>query len=300
MDKAVGSLVGLAVGDAIGTTVEFASRDSYKPLTDIVGGGPFELEPGQWTDDTSMALCLADSLINKPDFDPVDLMNRFCNWYQYGYNSMNGRCFDIGMTTRKALTDYLACGKPYMGDPELDASGNGSLMRLAPVAIRFHNAPDQAAYIAQLQSKTTHASPLCLEACDVFSRMLCAAFDGAAKPDILAMVEGLKHNDFARFRAPDWLEKERRKISSSGYVVATLEAALWCFARSETFEEAVLMAANLGDDADTVAAVTGQIAGAYWGYQAIPAPWLTMLAWESDIRARAETLFALARLDWVG
>ncbi|ESQ76430.1 ADP-ribosylglycohydrolase family protein [Asticcacaulis sp. AC402] len=290
-DKAIGALVGLAAGDAVGTTVEFRTRDSFDPVTDMVGGGPFHLSPGQWTDDTSMALCLADSLLFADEFDARDLMERFCQWHLDGRNASNGTCFDIGIATRMALQDYLDSGNPWAGDPAIRSSGNGSLMRVSPVAIRWHDQPDEAAKRAREQSCTTHASPLCLEACDVFSRMLCAAMHGADKAEIVSKISGLSHANFARFTQPDWIEKRRDEIKSSGYVVDTLEAALWAFWHSETFEEAVLLAANLGDDADTVAAVTGQIAGAYWGYNAIPAGWRAKLTWEADICRRAEALF---------
>src|SRR5215813_4145645 len=137
-DRACGCLLGLAVGDAIGTTLEFRSRDAYAPLTDMIGGGPFDLAPGEWTDDTSMALCLADSLINYGDLDETDLMQRFVRWWRNGANSANGYCFDIGFTTRAALSEFERSGNPRAGSENPNTAGNGSLMRLAPVAIRHH------------------------------------------------------------------------------------------------------------------------------------------------------------------
>ncbi|HEY9659275.1 MAG TPA: ADP-ribosylglycohydrolase family protein, partial [Allocoleopsis sp.] len=128
-----GCLLGLAAGDAVGTTVEFQRRGSFSPVTDMVGGGPFRLQPGQWTDDTSMALCLATSLVEVGAFDAIDQMNRYCNWYQNGYLSSTGDCFDIGNTVRQALHQYKTSGNPFSGSTHANSAGNGCLMRLAPI-----------------------------------------------------------------------------------------------------------------------------------------------------------------------
>ena len=134
-DRYRGALLGLAVGDALGTTLEFKAPGTFKPITDLVGGGPFGLKPGQWTDDTSMALCLAESLIEKRGFDPKDQMDRYCRWWKEGYLSSTGTCFDIGITVKTALAHYLRSGEPFAGSTDPFTAGNGSLMRLAPVAI---------------------------------------------------------------------------------------------------------------------------------------------------------------------
>ncbi|WP_237113777.1 ADP-ribosylglycohydrolase family protein [Pseudoalteromonas rubra] len=136
-DKIIGSLVGLACGDAVGTTLEFASRGSFEPIEDMVGGGPFNLKKGQWTDDTSMALCLAHSLLHKNAFDPTDQMIRYCDWYNDGYMSSNGKCFDIGMTVSDALRKYQETRNPFSGSIDKFSSGNGSIMRLAPIPIYY-------------------------------------------------------------------------------------------------------------------------------------------------------------------
>lgn len=136
-DRAIGALLGLAVGDALGTTLEFSARDGRERITDMVGGGPFKLEPGQWTDDTSMALALADSLIARDVLDERDLMTRFVSWMDEGAYSSNGRCFDIGNTVSAALNRFKATGDPIAGSTDPRTAGNGSLMRLAPVAIRY-------------------------------------------------------------------------------------------------------------------------------------------------------------------
>ncbi|MCX7635479.1 MAG: ADP-ribosylglycohydrolase family protein, partial [Syntrophales bacterium] len=143
LDRFCGCLLGLAVGDALGTTVEFQPPGSFPPLTAMVGGGPFQLKPGQWTDDTAMALCLAESLITCRGFDPRDQMERYVRWWQEGYLSSTGTCFDIGNTTRRALTAFLQTGNPMSGPTESSAAGNGSLMRLAPVPMFYTAQPKE-------------------------------------------------------------------------------------------------------------------------------------------------------------
>ena len=138
-DRAIGALLGLAVGDAIGTTLEFRTRDTYEPLTDMVGGGPFGLSAGEWTDDAAMALALADSLADREDLDEQELLRRFVNWWQLGIYSCTGECFDIGITTRQALVRWQSTGEAHCGSTDPMSAVSGSPMRLAPVAIRFWN-----------------------------------------------------------------------------------------------------------------------------------------------------------------
>ena len=288
-DRAMGCLLGLAVGDAVGTTLEFSARDAGQPLTDMVGGGPFHLEAGQWTDDTSMALCLADSLIARGDLDQRDLMTRFLRWFRQGENSVTGRCFDIGMATRTALLEFEASGDPMAGRTDPNVAGNGSIMRLAPVALRWLRDREKAIATAREQSVTTHGSPESVEGCALLAEYLVDAIrtgDPAVldqpRPNPVAAINDIGHGH--------WRGKSRDGIRSTGYVVHTLEAALWAVARSEGFEQAVLTAANLGDDSDTVAAVAGQVAGALWGRSGIPAHWLSRLAWRDQIEHRARLL----------
>lgn len=289
-DRAAGTLLGLAVGDALGTTLEFSKRDKGPVVTDMVGGGPFGLKPGQWTDDTSMALCLAESLIdNHGHLEPQDLMARFSRWYRDGENSVTGRCFDIGTITRSALEHFARSGETAAASPpDPQQAGNGTLMRLAPVAIVAAPEVDRAALLADEQSRTTHRAELAHEACRLFAVMLVEAMTGASKEHVLRVrvIEG----PLASLAAGSWRGKPREEIVSSGYVLATLEASLWCVGETETFADAVLLAANLGDDADTVAAVTGQLAGALYGRAAIPAAWLDRLAWRDRIEALAVKL----------
>ena len=291
LDRCEGALLGLACGDAVGTTLEFRSRGSFAPLTDMVGGGPFSLKAGQWTDDTSMALCLAESLIVKQGCDVQDQMARYANWYQWGYWSSTGHCFDIGMATRAAIQEFLRSGNALAGSADPRSAGNGSLMRLAPVAMFY--AGDEAAVqeMAALSSRTTHGAEECIEACRVFAVALSRALQGADKAKVLDLGGLPLHSPkIAQIAEGSYRHKTREQIRGSGYVVDSLEAALWCFARHDNFRAAVLEAANLGDDADTTAAITGQIAGAFWGEQGIPAPWLQRLCRAGDIRGLATQL----------
>ena len=185
-DRYRGCLLGLAVGDAVGTSVEFRPRGSFNPVTDMTGGGPFGLKPGQWTDDTSMALCLATSLVEQNGFDALDQMRRYLRWYDEGYLSSTGRCFDIGNTTREALERFRRVGDPFSGSTDNFSAGNGSLMRLAPVAMFY--APDQtlAGQYAGESSRTTHGATECIQACQYYAGLLVRALGGEEKERLLS------------------------------------------------------------------------------------------------------------------
>ena len=290
-DRFRGCLLGLAVGDALGTTVEFKPRGTFPPVTTMVGGGPFGLKPGQWTDDTSMALCLATSLIEK-GFDLADQIERYLAWYQTGYWSSTGRCFDIGNATFRALERYRTTGQVEAGSVDPATAGNGCIMRLAPVPIYYFPDEASAAEYGGRSSVTTHGATECVEASRILSRVLVKALAGAVKADVLTAAAGeqLTSAKLARIAAGDFIAKEDSEIVGSGYVVDCLEAALWSFATTDTFDDAVLRAVNLGDDADTTGAVCGQIAGAFYGERAIPEQWRTQLHQASEIRVLAERL----------
>lgn len=287
-----GALLGLACGDAVGTTVEFRSPGSFTPLTDMVGGGPFGLKVGQWTDDTSMALCLATSLIERGCFDPKDQMERYSKWYHNGYLSSTGTCFDIGMTVNGALARFDRTGEPFSGSTDPRSAGNGSIMRLAPTPMFYF--PDAAAAIhwSAESSRTTHGADDCIESCQLLAAMVCNAFKGLSKSDVLF---GFYSNSFKSPKVTEianghYRDKTELEIVGSGYVIKSLEAAVWCFWKTGSFEEAILKAANLGDDADTTAAICGQIAGAYYGEEGIPVGWLSKLHMCDEIRHLADQL----------
>ncbi len=292
-DRAIGAFLGLACGDALGTTLEFSRRDSRPCVTEFIGGGPFKLKPGEWTDDTSMALCLADSILASRGFDPRDAMERFVRWWREGSNSVTGRCFDIGNTTRDALSRFLETGNPMSGPVGSRTAGNGSLMRLSPVAIAWWRTPEEATSIARDQSRLTHGAAEAVDACALFAGMLCAAISGAGKSETLGLARSGAYPTLNAAMGGRWHTAKRAQIKSSGYVIHTLEAALWAVNKTDTFRDAVIEAANLGDDADTVAAVTGQLAGAIHGATAIPEAWRSALAWQDVIAQRAAALYAL-------
>jgi ADP-ribosylglycohydrolase len=303
-DRYLGSLLGLAAGDAVGTTLEFRPPGTFVPLTDMVGGGPFGLAPGEWTDDTSMALCLAESLVETGGFDPVDQLARYVRWWRHGHLSSNGRCFDIGNTCRAALERFEHTGQPTCGSTDPRTAGNGSLMRLAPVPLAFARDPRRAVALAAESSRTTHAAPEAVSACRYFAALIVGALGERDKADLLApgfdLGLGLWRTEplapeVAAVAAGSFLSKEPPRIRGTGYAVHALEAALWAFARSDSFAEGALLAANLGDDADTTAAIYGQLAGAYYGVEGIPAAWRARLARRDTIEALALGLLDLAR-----
>ena len=289
-DRAVGAFLGLAVGDAVGTTLEFERRDAQQRVEDMVGGGPFGLAAGEWTDDTTMALALAESLADCGALDVRDLMDRFVRWMRKGEYSCTGHCFDIGNTTRAALTRYERTGDPLAGSTDPHSAGNGSLMRLSPVALRYWDDREMLDAAAAEQSRTTHGAETAVDACRGFAALLADAISGKAKADLLAPRSFDGTPEISRILAGAWRGKKRKEISSSGYVASTLEAALWSVARTSDFRGAVLLAANLADDADTVAAVTGQLAGALYGLGGIPADWLGRVAWKDRLLDVADRL----------
>ena len=292
LDRALGCLLGLAVGDALGSTLEFTARDELPHHADMVGKGPFDLEPGQWTDDTSMALALADRLVACRGLNAADLMTRFLAWREDGEYSCTGECFDIGATTSRALSRFRRSGDAFAGSAAEDTAGNGSLMRVAPVALYALRDPALAARLARDQSRTTHGAPAAVEACDLFVSLLRDAIRGAVRDAVLAPRAWDGHPAIRMVAAGAWRAKSRAGIRSTGYVVDTLEAALWAVGNTGSFEDALVLAVNLAGDADTVGAVAGQIAGAVYGAAAIPERWLRPLAWRERIEAVGRDLLA--------
>jgi ADP-ribosyl-[dinitrogen reductase] hydrolase len=286
-DRFRGSVLGLATGDALGTSVEFKEPGSFEPVTAMQGGGPFALLPGEWTDDTSMALCVAESLLECNGLDLDEQLRRFVRWRDTGHMSSNGRCFDIGITIREALAQYESTGKARNGIRGPRKAGNGSLMRLAPVPLYFHSDPEKAIQMSGESSCNTHMEPACIDACRYYGALIVGALQGTPKSELLSAryspVPGYWDrrplcaaiDEVAR---GSYKDNEPPSIRGSGYVVKSLEAALWAFHRTESFADGCLLAVNLGDDADTTAAIYGQLAGAYYGAGAIPAAWIDTLA----------------------
>ncbi len=299
-----GSLLGLACGDAVGATVQFYGPGTFEPVTDMTGGGSFHLEPGEWTDDTAMALCLADSLIESRGFDARDQMERYLRWLREGYFSSRDYPFDIGSTVSYSVERFAETGEVFAGPEDPSRAGNGSIMRLAPVPLFFARAPHSAIECSRESSRTTHGARTCLDGCRYLGALIVGAVRGVGKGDLLAErytpspgyweadplcpeIDTIAAGSFKRKQPPD--------IRGTGYVVDCLEAALWAFASTDSFEAGCLAAVNLGDDADTTAAVYGQLAGAFYGESAIPAGWRAKLARRPEIESMAERLFILSR-----
>lgn len=302
-DRFRGALLGLAAGDALGTTLEFRAPGTFEPIADMVGGGPFGLEAGQWTDDTSMALCLAESLIECRDFDPRDQMERYVRWWQGGHLSSTDRCFDIGVTTRNPLQRFLETGEPDAGSTDPNTAGNSSIVRLAPVPMAAVHDPERAMRWAADSSRTTHGTRAAVDACRYFAGLLVGALHGEPKyvlptpgyaPAPGAWDDASLHPRIDEIASGSFLRKEPPEIRGTGYVVDSLEAALWAFAKASDFEEGALLAVNLGDDADTTGAVYGQIAGAFYGAQGIPERWQAKLAMRERIEGFADALYEMS------
>ena len=298
-DRFRGCLVGLAAGDALGTTLEFSPPGSFDPIDDMVGGGPFGLRAGQWTDDTSMALCLAASLVESGGFDPLDQMGRYLRWFRQGYMSSTGRCFDIGGTTSEALVRFEQTGDPYAGSTDPWSAGNGSLMRLAPVPMFFAGDARRAIDRSADSSRTTHGAVEAVDACRYFAGLLVGALGGADKQTLLSEryspVDGLWDEAplaprIDAIAAGSFKHRQPPEIRGTGYVVDTLEAVLWAFFSTDDFTEGALKVVNLGDDADTTGAILGQIAGTHYGVESIPAEWRQRLTMAPEIESLADRL----------
>ncbi len=302
-DRFRGAIVGLAVGDALGATVEFERRGTFRPPTDLVGGGPFKLKPGEWTDDTSQALCLATSLIECGGFDPQDCMTRLHRWMTKGYLSVNGRCFDIGTSTSASLRAFGSTGDPYQGRADRDT--NGALMRLAPVPLARAGDTVEALRVTDLSTRLTHGGSDARSASRYLAALLLGAVGGASHDDLVGVGRvhvppGFDRRDWTRTLSEDVV---RAATGSSGGAVRAgftavecLNASLWAVRYATDFESAVCRAAGLGDDSDTAGAVAGQVAGAIWGYHAIPARWKESVAWHLRLVEIADGLYAMSGL----
>ncbi|MCL4865530.1 MAG: ADP-ribosylglycohydrolase family protein [Gemmatimonadales bacterium] len=290
--RRMASVIGLLIGDAVGTTNEFQPPGSFDPITDLVGGGPFELPAGAYTDDGAMALCLAESLLERQGFDEHDQMSRYVRWWREGHLSSTGVCFDIGGTTRTALARFEVTGNPIAGSTRRNTAGNGSVMRLAPVVAWAAAFPERAVELARLSSRTTHAAVEAVDGCGLLARLLLQGYRGEP---VTAVLEDVPRDWTAALQEVAGMAGapgEAPPRPPTGYVVDTLVCARWCVARGESFRDAVLLAANLGGDADTIAAVTGQLAGAIHGMEGIPPEWLARLANRERVLELAEGVAA--------
>ena len=299
LSRARGALMGLAVADAVGTTNEFKVASTFKPITDMVGGGPFLLKPGQWTDDTSMALCLADSLLAKGHYDSFDVMERYQRWFSKGYRSSTDRCFDIGGQVRAALFDFEHEQRVPVTAERSNRAGNGAIMRLAPVVIAGfeHREIREIVVTAGLSARETHYSVEAEAATEVFAALLVGALLGWAPEHIINVGWASTGPAFdemaARVISTDPAERAAWESETSGYIVHGLRLAVHGLLDFPSFKDATLAIANMGGDSDTNAAIYGQLGGAFYGVEAIPASWRSTLHQGEEIDALARALVDL-------
>lgn len=307
LERFRGSLLGLAIGDALGAPIEGFSRgtipsiDGFKSYDGINRKHP--IPSGAWTDDTSMALCLAESLIERKGFDPRDQMERYLSWMEDGHLSCHGPAFGIGTTVRGSLLRFKRNdSNPFCGPVDPLTAGNGCIMRLAPVALFYSGNPGNAIEKCAESSRTTHQAATAIDSCKYFGGLLVGALRGDTRDEILSelysplgkwkpgeLVKEVEEVGKGSFR-----RKSEHEISGSGYVVDSLEAALWAFQNSNSFREGCLRAINLGDDADTTGAVFGQLAGAYYGESGIPLEWISNVMKREEIISFSEKLHTLS------
>lgn len=287
MDKIYSGIMGLVVGDALGVPVEFRKRDTYK-VVDMIGYGTYNQPPGTWSDDSSMTLATVESIARLGRIDPEDIMQNFAKWYFEADFTPYGEVFDVGGTTGKAILNYRR-GVPLdqCGGSDFSDNGNGALMRILPVALVPHSAAD-VLYVAGL----THSHLISNSACAIYVQIAEMLLAGKSKAAIGQVIQDNADCFLPEFgRLPKLEELRRDEVKSSGYVVDTLEAALWCFLHTDSYRDCVLTAVNLGDDTDTVAAVAGGLAGVYYGCggeKGVPAAWIEQIPhreWIAEICA---------------
>ena len=294
-NRAVGAFVGLAVGDALGAPVEFKRRGSFALVSEMLSGGYFRLPAGAWTDDTAMALCLADALMYDEKIDSSDLLNRFWRWASEGENTSTGVCVGIGQNTLRVLGEFKRHNYLFAQPTKQKSDGNGAVMRLAPVSIRHWRNPALAKKLAEKQSQITHYSSKSSSSCEMLSLMLVCLISGKDWQTAKEFVsKELVSTEVNYLTGEDWHNRSEHTIKSTGFVLHTMEAAFWAVENSSSFEECLIKAVNLGDDADSVGAVAGQLAGALYGVSSIPSRWLEKIHKLDEIENRAVYLFDAA------
>lgn len=273
MSKIIDSFLGFIVGDALGVPVEFKERDSYQ-LTDMVAHQELGLPAGTWSDDSSMTLATMQSIVEHRGLNWDDLMRKFQLWFEEGEFTPHGDCFDIGLTTELALEEYADGGAPLeCGADDEFSNGNGSLMRILPLVFYPHSAED----VANL-SRLTHAHNRSIRACQLYIELAQHFLQGGS---LVSYLKTLKSEPKPYHRLANLQQLHRHEIKSSGYVVDTLEAALWCLLQSNSYRDCMLLAVNLGEDTDTIAAIAGGLAGIIYGRGGelgIPEEWENTLA----------------------
>lgn len=292
MTKMMDGLLGLAIGDALGVPVEFVDRNYLKinKVTDMEGYGSHQVPKGTWSDDTSMTIATLDSINEKKTVDYEDIMKKFAEWYCDSKYTATGVFFDIGISTKKSIEKYLHGISPLQcgGDKEFE-NGNGSLMRIFPIVcycIDMNFDDETSTKIINEASSLTHAHNISKMACKMYYDIVKGLMNSESLVEVVRQLKKEQYleyydlasvNKFDRILSGNIFSCDEQAISSSGYVVNSLEAALWCLIKTRSYKEAVIKAVNLGDDTDTVAAITGSLAGVLYGIDDIPKQWINDL-----------------------
>ncbi|RAW00386.1 ADP-ribosylglycohydrolase family protein [Pseudochryseolinea flava] len=309
-EKIRSCFLGLAVGDALGVPVEFKDRKILQenPVVGMRENGTWRQLAGTWSDDSSLTFCLAESMVN--GYHPIDIGLKMVDWLTTGYWGAHHKVFDIGITTRIALMRIKKGEDPLTaGEVEVDSNGNGSLMRIAPAALYFASETDETLYNRVKEiSSITHGHFRSIFSCYIFSKMLIALAKNDEKLSTYQKVveqvtdfatrQGFELSElkmFNRVLSGNIQDVDGSEIQSTGYVLHTLEASLWCLLTTNSFSEAVLKAVNLGGDTDTTGCVTGAMAGVLYGEKQIPSEWTNVLARHNDIVSLAERFHSAIR-----
>lgn len=301
-DQLYASIMGFIVGDAMGVPYEFRRRGEFHldSSAEMVGYGSHSMPEGTWSDDSSMVLASMDSIAEKETADYQDIMNHYVGWYQNGENTATGKVFDIGNTTRRALTKYIKGEKYYRtGQGSESDNGNGSLMRVLPLSILLSQVPHsekEAVEAVYYYSGLTHSHNISIMGCKLFTDIYLNIIQGK---NLKEAVAGVANHNYAKYYTDYYVynrilsgevfDLEEDEIRSGGYVVDTLEAALWSLSHSNNYEEAITTAINLGDDTDTVAAITGSLAGLIYGIESIPTRWVDKLQNEEFVEDKIDS-----------
>ncbi len=297
-------LFGLAIGDALGAPLAYMEAGTFSPLDDMVGGGVFKLKPGDFSDNTSMALCLAESLIESRGFNAVDQMERYLKWYHQGHLSSQGWCFDIENVNRRALLTFESSRQTFCGTTDVESATNTAITRMAPIPLAFAGKPTMALDMAGESARTTHGHKFCIDGARYLSALIVGALQERSKEELLSeQFTPVKEYWLHRPMTPEmeaiargsFKSKEPPEIRGSSEVIHCLEAALWAFYKTDNYRDGALLAINLGGDADSTGAIYGQLAGAYYSERGLPDVWKSRLAIPEVIRRYSEQLFALSQ-----
>lgn len=298
-NQIIGGIMGAIVGDALGVPVEFTSRKNLaeNPVEDMREYGTFNQPKGTWSDDSSMLLCTIESLLDGIDYE--DLGRKFCKWLEDAHWTPYGEVFDVGRTTFSSIIS-MQNGRSALEsglDGEYD-NGNGSLMRILPFAFYLYSIEhEKREEIIAKASSITHSNEISIFACYLYVEYAIGLLEGLSKRQAYSRIQKLKgrgyrKESFRRIQNGDISSYRMEDIYSSGYVIHSLEAALWCFITTTSYKECVLKAVNLGDDTDSLACITGGLAGIFYGYNRIPVEWINSIARKNDILKLSEDFVA--------